>query len=273
MSPSGDRHSEEVHSENGQRGEKTGDRLKLSEKNVKHRRVNICSSETPLAVTKVRDSATKSKKHNHTIQEALEHHMCTTTQESYSKKTSYTDLLASLPDATYNNQFGRQNGRARLPKGRVSAADRRRTRVADWENIQRGKQNEANWCWREYSAAAGDWACQNKAEMRETKNRRSKKNHCGDQGVSGKNECRPNEGIDCLLLRNTEGHRITVNDSRPNGRVEGERVTHQQHGKPSRKERSRGRLYRNWRRKKDKSENLLESMNEGYHRQGDIVFL
>ncbi|XP_048123865.1 uncharacterized protein si:ch211-214j24.10 isoform X2 [Alosa alosa] len=271
----GDGHFEEIHSENSQQVEKIRDQLKIcenvEEKNVKHQRLNDFPSEAPSVVPKGYDSATESKEHNHTDQGVLEHIICKTSQESYCRETGNspdTDSVDSVPYATYHSQFRRQNGGTRLPKGRVSAADRR-TRSADWENLQQGKQNEANWRWREDSAAAGDWACQNKAELRPTESQRSKRNHSRDQRDSDQNECRPYEGISLFRLH-TDRHRGTGDEIVSNGRAKKQRNS--QHRKPSRKQRLRGHLpsssslSTNWRSKKDELEN--ESINEDSPRQG-----
>lgn len=229
---------------------------------MEHQRVNHFPPETPSLAPKCYSSETESKEQNHTNQGALEHVICKTSQESYSRETGPTYPVDSVPHAA---SYRRPNGGVGSPRGRVSAADRR-TRSADWENIQRGRQNEANWRWREDSAAAGDWACQNKAEMREAESQSSKRNHSRDKGDSDQNECRPYEGISVLLLH-TEGHRVT--ESKLNGRAE--RQWTRQQRKPC-KERSRGHLSSsslssNWRSKKE-IEN--ECIKEGFQIKGDI---
>lgn len=230
---------------------------------MEHQRVNHLPSETA-SVVPTCCKATESKEQNHTNPEAVEHVISKTSEESYSRETGATYPVDRVPCATY---YRRPNGGFGLPRGRVSAADRR-TRSADWENIQRGRQNEANWRWREDSAATGDWACQNKAEMSEAESQRRKRNPSRDQGESGQKECRPYEGISVLHLH-TEGQRVRVNESK--GRAERQR--NRQHRK-SHKERSRGRLSSsslssNWRSKKDREiEN--ESIIEDLQRKGDI---
>ncbi|XP_062373996.1 uncharacterized protein si:ch211-214j24.10 isoform X2 [Sardina pilchardus] len=247
----GDGHFEEMHSENSQ------DQLKccenVEEKNVKHQRVNDVPSKAPSVAPKCYDSATEITEHNHTDQGALDHVICKTSQESYCRETGNspdTDPVDSVPYSTYHSQFRRQNGGTRLPKGRVSASDRR---SADWENLQQGEQNEANWRWREDSAAAGDWACQNKAELRPTESQRSRRNHSRDQGDTDQSNCWPYEGISLLRLH-TDRQRVTGDGSVSNGRAERQR--NRQHRKPCCKERLTGHLppnsslSRNWRSKK-----------------------
>lgn len=229
---------------------------------MEHQRVNHFPLETSSVVPKCYNSATECKEQNHPNQVALEHVICKTSQESSSRETAPTYPVDSVLHATY---YRRPNVRVGLPRARVSAADKK-TRSADWKNIQRGRQNETNWRWREDSAAAGDWACQNKAEMREAENQRSKRNHNRDQGDSDQKECKPYEEISVLLLH-TDGHRIT--ESKFNGRSERQRNRPQR--KP-RKERSRGHLSSsslssNWRSKKDEIEN--DSMKHNLQRKGD----